>query len=390
MEVLLTRAPGRVNLIGEHTDHQMGLVFPVCIDLEINAWATPRNDSQFVIHSETLNDRDRFDGSDVKKATGWKNYVRGTVKLFYEHQGAINGANIWITSNIPIGSGLSSSAALEMAIISILEAIQGQRLHDEEAIRLCWRAENEFVGLSCGIMDQFVIRKGRKNHAMLLNCKNLSHKYIKTPQNVSFLVIDTLIPRELTISPYNQRIHELSVARQQLHDAGVQNKHFGDLHPYDFEKISKHISSPYRQRARHVVSENERVRNFQQCFVDGNLEIAGQLLYKSHASLKDDFKASWARADALVDYVKTINGVYGARMTGAGWGGSILMLVDYLPTSSIKKYINRWFVEEFDEKPLIYELTVSTGVSIHHTVIPHQLSEVEEFMSQDIADSAMI
>ncbi|MFX0115298.1 MAG: galactokinase [Candidatus Hodarchaeota archaeon] len=381
MEVLVTHAPGRVNLIGEHTDHQGGLVMPVCINLQITAWASPREDQKFVVHSETLNDTDCFDSSTITKSTGWKNYVRGTVRAFCENSGNLNGANIWITSTIPTGGGLSSSAALEMAILSTLEAIEGKKLSDEEAIHLCWKTETNFVGVSCGIMDQFIIRKGKKNYALRIDCRDLTYEFVKMPTNAEILVIDTNFPRQLTFAPYNQRIQELAIAKQQLQSAGCQIQDLGEISPEMLAKYASHLTSPYRQRLEHVVSENERVRRFERNLIQNDLENVGKLLFQSHASLRDYFKASWERADALVTLSQSLEGVYGARMVGAGWGGSVMMLIEASKSQEIKKRLTHWFLGKYGEQPLVHILYTTDGVSCRPVSIPAEPARIQDFLT---------
>jgi galactokinase len=360
--IIFTRAPGRVNLIGEHTDYQMGYVMPSCINLEISLWAKKRTDNNFKVYSKTINEKDVFHTNNISKSLGWKNYHRGIIKAFNEIIPLKKGYNIWIDSNLPRGSGLSSSAALEMAILSTLEKSNGISLSDIDAIKLCWEAENNFVGLSCGIMDQFIVRMGKKNHAILLNCKTFEYEQAHIPDSVELLIVDTNVKRKLTESAYNQRVKECNIAIQQLNEAGLSIKYISDINIDDFEQYGKNVEYPYYRRAKHIITENERVIKLKNKLKEQNLQEIRKILYEAHDSIKNDYEASWKRADELVEYTKTLKGCYGARMTGAGWGGSCVVLVDK-NNKEVKNRIEDWFMKKYHESIIIHHIKTSDGVS---------------------------
>jgi galactokinase len=379
----MTKSPGRVNIIGEHTDHQNGFVLPMCIDLALTVWAFQRKDKKIHVYSEMMDEFDTFDTKKIKKLNGWKNYVRGVVDKFQEIHGECIGANIWISSSLPKESGLSSSAALELAIFETFEQLSNVKITDIEVIKACWQVENEFVGVSCGVMDQFVVKVGKKNHAVQINCADLSYNQITLPEQITFIIVDTKKPRNLTQTPYNQRIKECSSALKQLREAGLNISNLSDLNLENFNEYEKLLTDPYIRRVHHVISENERVKAFQQLITDSTVN-AGQLLYESHASLKENFEATWQRADKLVEYCKIVEGVYGARMTGAGWGGSVLVMIKSNLESNIRKKIINWFKDEFNEYPNIITAQTHDGVTSEYIPFSKVNKNIIEFITQDL------
>lgn len=361
-------SPGRVNIIGEHTDHQKGYVFPVCIDLGLNLYFTPRLDSKIHIFSEHFKEIDKFDMNKIIKANNWTDYVRGTALEFiklnqitfqYEN---IKGANIWIKNDLPVGGGLSSSAALENGVFKILEIVNNVKFSDMDAINACWKAETQFVGVLCGIMDQFVIRCGRKNEAILINCANLDYEYIPIHDKYLFILIDTNIKRNLISSKYNKRIEECFQAQKLLKENRKINEYISELELIEFEDIEKEFEKSIAKRVKHVLSENNRVLKFKQSLIENHNSIGG-LIFESHQSLRADFESSWERADKIVDYCKTDKNILGARMVGAGWGGSVLLLIKKKNRQNVKNELATFFLHEFSEQSKIIEITMENGVS---------------------------
>jgi galactokinase len=307
----VARAPGRVNLIGEHTDYNDGFVLPVAIDRYTIVTAGDRHDRQMTVEATDLGESDSFDLDAIERTGTWADYVRGVVGLL----SLSHGADLRIESDVPRGAGLSSSAALEVAV--------GRALSDDlpgtELALLAQRAENEFVGVKCGIMDQFTAANAREGHALLLDCRDLSHRHIAIPDHVAIVVCDSRMERRLAASGYNDRRAACEEAARQL---GV-----GALRDANLEQVAS-LPAPLRKRARHVVSENERTLAAAAGLEVGDLEAVGRLMDESHVSMRDDYEIVPPELDQLAAAARAVDGCYGARLTGAGFGGSVVALVD--------------------------------------------------------------
>ena len=362
---------GRINLIGEHVDHQQGLVLPVAINAKVSLYGSKREDNKIIIYSENYKEKkilliDEID-SYVPENNHW---VIGIIKTFKERFNLDFGCNIAITSDLPQGIGLSSSAALEVGVYSLLEKVYDHSVDPVDVVKQCWSVENSYVGVNCGIMDQFIVRFGEANSALKLNCADLTFEKTSLPSEVSLLIVDTLIRHSLIDSPYNTRITECSVALKKIQEQGLKITSLSELHQEDFDKIKDKLNKPFSLRVKHVLSENNRVNEFTsllKTLKDSNnsdvLKKLGVLLYESHNSLKENFEASWNRADQIVDYAKTLEpiGVYGARMMGGGFGGSILLMVDRTKQDEIISNIQTWFSTTFKEKTSIFQFTSTNG-----------------------------
>lgn len=335
---LVFRAPGRINLIGEHTDYNSGFVLPVAIQLATRAAIDPLVDPghgrRVVVRSANFDDRAEFDLDDPAPAAlkHWSDYVRG-VAIAIERAGhRLRGANLSITSEIPIGAGLSSSAALEVAVALALLANSGISLDPDEIARLCQSAENDFVGARCGIMDQFTSCRARAGHALLLDCRSLEPSYIPIPDSVKLVVCNTMVRHELAASEYNLR-------REQC-EAGV--KILGRLKPgiHSLRDVTEADLVRHRnaldtwidpliwRRCRHVVTENQRVLDASAALRGSDVKRFGDLMARSHRSLRDDYEVSCAELDVMVALALKLEGVHGARMTGGGFGGCTINLLE--------------------------------------------------------------
>ena len=298
----IARAPGRVNLIGEHTDYNEGFVLPCAIDRFTTVESTPRADR--IVHVETLGDQDRFSLDAIERTGTWRDYIRGVVALLaLEH-----GATLRIESTVPRGAGLSSSAAVEIAVARALSDLPG-----EELALLGQRAENGFVGVQSGIMDQFAVTLARAGHALLLDCRDLTYRHIPIPVGVAIVVCDSRVKRRLKESGYNDRRAATEAAARRL---GLPS-----LRDATLEQVA---DDP---RARHVVSENERTLRGAAALEAGDLETFGALMDASHASLRDDYEVVPPELDELAAALRLVPGCYGSRITGAGFGGCTVSLV---------------------------------------------------------------
>ncbi len=348
---IIASAPGRVNLIGEHTDYNGGLVLPVAIDREIVFAAGIVPGKTVTGFSVDFNEEASFKVGkyDPKHSCGWLRYVMGVLNELEKIDISIEGFNFTMGGNVPIGSGLSSSAALEIAVHTAMEGLLGFQSDDMAAALLCQRAENNFVGVNCGIMDQYISRIGRKDHAILIDCRDLSTRAIKinTP-GCSWLVIDSKKKRGLVDSEYNKRRSECEEGVKTAQSAFPERyiKSLRDITLDDLSELRKLCDENVFRRVKHNVNENDRVLKTVEALEDGDVDIVGQNFYASHESLRDDFEVSCDELDMLVDILSKVDGVIGARLTGAGFGGCVIALLRDEAVGDAKKAINEKYHSE--------------------------------------------
>lgn len=326
---LIVRAPGRVNLIGEHTDYNDGFVFPVAIDRATYVAARPRDDRMVRVIALDLQDEDTFSLDRIERSSTrhWSNYVRGVVKGLLAAGHQLGGANLALTSDVPRGAGLSSSAALEVAIGYTFQTLSRLNILGEELALLAQGAENTFVGVQCGIMDQFISALGQADHALLIDCRDLSYRSVPLPANTRIVVCDSHIERSLAGSAYNQRRKECEEAVRILKQWYPKILALRDVSLQQLSAHAADLPEPVRSRAQHVVSENERTLRSVEALDRGDVATFGKLMNESHASLRDDYEVSVPEMDALVAAAQSIPGCYGSRLTGAGFGGCTVSLV---------------------------------------------------------------
>jgi galactokinase len=301
----VVRAPGRVNLIGEHTDYNDGFVLPLAIDLELRLAFRRRDDAALKVYSREL---PATDGS-------WRRYVEGVRKLANESLG-FDGV---VASDIPLGAGLSSSAALELAVARALAAANGDTWHPLAAARLCQRAEIEYAGNRCGIMDQLAVAFGKAGHALFIDCRSLEVRLEPLPAHIAVVVCDSARPRQLVDSAYNERRAACEEAARRMGVAALR-----DATP-DMLSV---LPRPLAKRAEHVVAENQRVLDFVAALEASDTQRLGRLMDSSHASLRDLYEVSCAELDLLVELASGLPGCIGSRLTGAGFGGCTVSLVE--------------------------------------------------------------
>jgi galactokinase len=318
---LIAEAPGRVNLIGEHTDYNDGFVLPAAINRTVAVALASRDDDVIRAYSLDYDQCDEFKAGLVRRfagSRGWRDYLRGVVWALVDSQYAIAGADIAITGDVPKGAGLSSSAAIEMALAGALTTAAGITIDRKLLAVLCQRAENFFVGVQSGIMDQYASALGRAGHALLIDCRSLDAELVPLPPGVAIVVVDSKVARRLADTPYNRRREECAEAARML---GVDS--LRDATP---EMLSR-LSGDLLKRARHIVTENARVLDAVEALRSGDLDRLGQLMGESHTSMRDDFEASAPEIDLLIELAQATDGVIGARVTGAGFGGCTVNLV---------------------------------------------------------------
>lgn len=330
---VVVAAPGRVNLIGEHTDYTGGFVLPVAINREVVIAAAKTRDR--IVSGYSVD----FDSEascvvghyDSNHPMGWFRYVLGVLKELEETGQPFDGFQFAVGGDIPIGSGLSSSAALETAVLTLMENLFSFQMEDGEAALLCQRAENRFVGVNCGIMDQLISRSGQRSKALFIDCASLQTKPVpaETPDTV-WVVIDSGKRRGLVDSEYNQRRKECEEAVGFVKEAFPDRSVGGlrDILPADLPQVKKGCPATIFRRLKHIVTENDRVIRMVEALGQGKSDLAGILLSASHASLRDDFEVSCRELDMLTDILSSVHGVHGARMTGGGFGGCAIALAD--------------------------------------------------------------
>ncbi len=362
-EVRTFRAPGRVNLIGEHTDYNDGFVMPAAIDSYTWAKVTPLENRKLQIHSENFNEEVEIDldDRDITRREHWSDYPVGVAVILERAGYRLRGARLEIRGEVPIGSGLSSSAAIEVATACSLTAISGVEIDKRELALLCQRAENEFVGARVGIMDQFVSLFGQEQKALLLDCRSLDFRLLPLPDNVRLIICNTMVKHALASSAYNER-------REQC-EAGVMvlARHFPNVTALrdatldQLEQVKSELPEVIYRRCRHVITENARVLAAAEALEQGDLNQFGRLMAESHRSLRDDYEVSSEELDLMVEFARRVEGVYGARMTGGGFGGSTVNLVAVERVEEFRERVAQWYEEAMKIMPEIYVCTASNG-----------------------------
>jgi galactokinase len=327
---MVARAPGRVNLIGEHTDYNDGFVLPVTIDRSVEVVARRRMDRHVRLVAADFNERFETDLEKPFPDDGprWLAYTLGVV-LSLARSGRIDrGVDLVFRGDLPQGAGLGSSAALEVAVAAALDGVFKLWLGAVESALICRDVEHEFAGVRCGIMDQFAARLGRPGHALLINCQNLEARHIPARiKEAAVVVVDTGVHRELADSRYNQRRHECEEAMTAIRQLVPDVISLRDVTPGMLDDIRSSLPPTLHARCRHVVSENRRVLTACKRLADGDAVGLGQLMDASHQSLRDDFEVSHPALDQVVAAAREIDGVFGSRLTGAGFGGCTVHLV---------------------------------------------------------------
>lgn len=355
------QAPGRVNLIGEHTDYNDGFVLPCAIDYQTVISASPRQGSQVrVVAADYEGQQDQFELSEDIVAHPdylWANYVRGVVKFLLARGFQLGGADLVISGNVPQGAGLSSSASLEVAVGQAFKELYHLPISQADIALNGQQAENQFVGCNCGIMDQFISALGEKDHALLIDCRSLETRSVKMPEGLDVVIVNSNVRRGLVDSEYNTR-------REQCETAA---RHFGvkalrDLTLEQFTARAAELDPVVAQRARHVITENARTLEAADVLARGDMSRMGVLMAESHASMRDDFAITVPPIDALVKMIKQVIGAEGGvRMTGGGFGGCIVALVPHVLTETVCAVVKEQYPTVSGLQPTIYICKPSAG-----------------------------
>lgn len=360
-------SPGRVNLIGEHTDYNGGMVFPCAITFGTYAVVSKRTDSCMRLFSNNFKEKGIIDVAlqtlHYDKKDDWANYVKGVLYFLQQEGFEIPcGLNILIEGNIPNGAGLSSSASLEVLTGTILKETFQLPISKLDIIKLSQKAENQFVGMNCGIMDQFIIGMGKKDHAIALDTGTLEYTYAPVQlKQASIVIMNTNKQRGLTDSKYNERRAECEHALSQIQTV-VKIKNLCDLKETEFEKVQHIITSPVeRKRARHAVLENIRVKKAIAALEKNDIEEFGALMNASHISLRDDYEVTGIELDTLVESAWNQSGTIGARMTGAGFGGCAIAIVRNDDIEDFTAAVRKEYTQAIGYEPDFYIASIGDG-----------------------------
>jgi galactokinase len=357
---LVCHAPGRVNLIGDHTDYNDGFVLPAAINFGTTIAASSRDDNVIKVYAHDCNQEvSEFALNEIAfdEQMMWSNYVKGSLQALMQKYPDINGANIVVTGNVPQGAGLSSSASFEIAILKAFVELYQLDLNGINAALLGQQAENDFVGCNCGIMDQLISAMGQKDHAMLLDCKDLSFEDAPIPDDLALFIVNSNVKRGLVDSEYNLRREQCEAVAKHFDVSALRDVTLAQLNAAKNE-----IEPVLFRRARHVVSENERAVNTLSALKSNDMAAISAAMKASHISLRDDFEISTKEIDGLVEMIGDVLGDKGGvRMTGGGFGGCVVALVPHELVPQIESVITNTYESQFGLTPDIYLCTATQG-----------------------------
>ncbi len=364
---IISSAPGRINIIGEHTDYNLGYVLPAAINLRVYFLASRREDERVFMRAENFQEEENFVLKDisVSKQKKWVNYIKGVFWALEKEGFSLQGLNGLVWGDIPLEAGLSSSAALEVSVVNGLDKLFRLHLEPEKKAFLAQKAENDFVGVKCGLMDQFISIFGQKNKALYLDCENLRFDLIPLhleKENLSFIIYDTRVRRKLSSSQYNQRRQESSEALAFLEGNGYRN--FREVGLETLEKMRHRMKEVIFKRAKHVISENLRVTKAVEALREDDFLLLRELLFLSHESLRDDYEVSCPELDMFYETGKEFPGCLGARLTGAGFGGSGIAMLKKPRIAAFKKKLLEKAERNRFPRPEVYEIKVGDGARV--------------------------
>jgi galactokinase len=355
----LVRAPGRVNLIGEYTDYNDGFVLPMAIDRAVWIALRPRPDRQVTVHSRDFDETAEFSLDNLQRGQGWCEYVKGMAHVFRKAGYTLRGWEGVMTGNIPIGAGLSSSAATEMAVARAFAAVSGFNWEPARMAAAGQRCENQWIGVNSGIMDQMASAVAQAGQALFLDCRTLAFEQVPLPQGLAVVVMDTTTRRGLVNSAYNQRRDQCEAAARVLGVKALRDANLDQL-----QAAADKMDEVTFHRARHVITENQRVLQAIQAMRAGDVVRLGALLDASHTSLRDDFEVSNPALDQMVVCARQQAGCLGARMTGAGFGGCAVALVREADQQAFVEHVSDCYHRTSGLEPILYSCQASQGASL--------------------------
>ncbi len=356
----VVRAPGRVNLIGEHTDYNDGFVLPLAIDRAVWIALRPRQDRRVVAYSLDFEAEGQFDLDALRNENaGWIEYLKGVAWSLEQSGYRLAGWEGVVRGDVPVGAGLSSSAALEMATARAFAACGDFGWEPARMALLAQKAENQWVGVNCGIMDQLISGCGEAGHAVLIDCRSLQTEPVPLPPETVVVVLDTATRRGLVESAYNQRRRQCEAAAQAF---GV--KALRDVGFEEFQRRAASLDAETARRARHVITENARTLQAAAALRNGDAAAAGRLMNASHQSLRDDYEVSSAALDAMVEAAQAHPACYGARMTGAGFGGCAVALVQAEAAEDFTRFTTAEYTRRTGKIPSVYVCRAAAGAEV--------------------------
>jgi galactokinase len=356
-------APGRVNLIGEHTDYNDGFVMPCAIGLTTRVAISPRNDNKLMVRSDEFPDQFEFDLDHLPEhgKGKWSDYVVGVAVMLQQIGHPTQGANLLVSGGVPMGAGLSSSAAIEVASALALISLNGAMFPLPQIAKLCQRSENVFIGARVGIMDQFVSCLGKAGHALMLDCRSLDFKLIPIPDDVRLVICNTMVKHEHAGGEYNRRREECEAGVKLLKNWYPEIRALRDVSIPQLEEHSKDLPDTIYRRCLHVVQENHRVHEAARLLINGDLNGVGDLMRESHRSLRDLYEVSCRELNIMVEVAEGLPGYYGGRMTGGGFGGCTVNLVKAEEAAAFGKKIAERYQRETGTIPLVYICSAADG-----------------------------
>lgn len=362
---LAASAPGRVNLIGEHTDYNDGFVMPLALDRRTLLLARPRAGGRFSLLASEIDQSVEFGLDDCRAPAppGWTNYIRGVIAQFLKLGITPPGLDIAIVSDVPVGSGLSSSAALEVAAATLLEAATGRGLSDLDKARLCQATEHQFAGVPCGLMDMTISIMGRQDHALLLDCRSFAAEHVPL-KDASVVVVNSGVKHSLGDGEYARRRQSCEQAVKTLAARRPAIAALRDATPGDLEAARSELDPLVYRRARHVVTEDARTLRAVEALRRGDLPLVGSLMLQSHHSLREDYEVSCPELDILVELAMQVPGVHGARMTGGGFGGCTVSLVEPAAVAALLDHINDRYPRLSGHAPTAFATRPSAGARV--------------------------
>jgi galactokinase len=353
----VTSAPGRVNLIGEYTDFTGGFVLPIALDLACYVTISKGEENRLRIWSDAYESMREWPLDRLVPRGDWSDYPAGVAKMLQDAGFEVAGANMSITSTVPEGAGLSSSAALEVA--TALALLDGQPIQPLGLVRLARRAENDFVGMPCGYMDQYVSVRAKAGHALRIDCRDLSSEHVALPDDLAIIAVNSMVKHSLGQSEYRTRVEECT---DGLFALQAVRPEIGCVREATLDDLARADMAPrVRRRIQHIISENLRVISFLDAAKRADRLEMGALLYESHSSLRDDFEVSCEELDFLVDTAREIEGVYGARMTGGGFGGCTVNLLRPDAVNHFCEAIISRYRQTYEISPAVYPCLPSAG-----------------------------